>query len=179
MKEDEVTEKDEVIETISELVENASIFDSRGYSIVKVTKDGIEKKIKLPIKSTGVKEYQDELSGKAPKPPATKEFIKKGSPEGKALGIPHDQIAIVFDTTDEAYVDALNAFNQEFYWRVALFALDVSWTKSDGTAANTYEEKKKVLQSNGVTFYQIRRICNDVDSLTQFAEDRQDFLSGS
>ena len=167
------------IETVSELMENASVFDSRGYSVVKVTKDGEVKKIKLPIKSTGVKEYQDELSGKAPKPPLTKELVKKGSPEGKELGLPHDKIVIIFDTTDEKYVDDLNAFNQDFYWRVALFALDVKWTKSDGMAADTYETKKQILQSNGVTFYQIQRICKDVDALTQFAEDRQDFLSES
>jgi len=169
----------ETIRTISELVENESVFDSRGYSIVKVTKDGVEEKLRLPIKSSGVAEFMEKLAGDGPRPPVTRTVIKKNSPEGRELGLPHDQMTIVFDTTDEGYVDALNAHNKEFNWKVAIFALDIKWTMEGGREAQTYEEKKKVLSNNGITINHINRIYQDVEALTQFTEDREDFLSGS
>jgi hypothetical protein len=165
------------IRVISELIEGENLFDSHGYSVIKITKDGEPEKVKIPIKSTGVAEYQRKLEGKAPRPPVTKELIKKGSKEGKALGLPHDKIALVFDTTDEKYVDAVENHNLELGWKVAIFALDMTLKKKGGTVAESYEDKKAVLQSSGITFHHINRILKDVNALTQFAEDREDFLS--
>ena len=165
------------IQSISELVENAGLFDSRGFSVVKVTRCGEKKLVKLPIRSAGVAEYQAELSQAAPRPPVTKQLIKRNSAEGKALGLPHDTICIVFDTTDEDYVNAMDKHNEDFAWRVAVFALDLDWKKADGTKAETFEEKKKILQSNGITGYQRDKIYNDVGELTRYAEKREDFLS--
>ena len=167
----------EELETISELVEDAGLFDSRGYSTVKVTKDGKEKLIQLPIRSAGVDQFKAELSKKAPRPPVTKQFIKKGSAEGKALGLPHDSVVMVFDTTDEAYNDAMNAYNEDFAWRVAVFALDVNWKKKDGSLAEKFEDRKAILQSNGITDHQRTKIYQDVGDLTRYAEEREDFLS--
>ena len=167
------------LKTISELVENAGVFDSRGYSTIKVTKAGEQSLIRLPIKSAGVAEFQLELSNKAPRPPITKQFVKRGSKEGQALGLPHDTIVQVFDTTDEQYTDALEKHNEDFAWRVAVFALDLSWKKADGTEATTFEDKKKILQSNGITGHQRDKIYRDVGDLTKYAEDREDFLSES
>ena len=169
----------EEIRVISELIEGDRLFDSHGYSIIKVTKNGVAEKVKIPIKSTGVAEYQRVLEGKAPRPPITKELIKKGSKEGRALGLPHDKIALVFDNTDEKYIDALEKHQQEFAWKVAIFALDMTLKKKDGTQAGSYEEKRAVLQSSGITGFHIDRIFKDVNALTQFAEDREDFLSGT
>jgi len=177
----------EDIEVISELIEGENLFDSRGYSVVKITK--IEKQdtgkdlavvhaIKLPIKSTGVAEYQEQLKSKTPVPPITKEFVKKNSPEGKELGLPHDRMVQVFDLTDIKYVDDLEKFNQELNWRVAIYALDMVLKKADGSIAETYEEKKQVLKTSGITLFHINKILRDVNDLTLWAEDRQDFLSG-
>ena len=165
------------IETISELIAEGALFDSRGFSIVKVTKDGISQSKKLPIKSTGVAEFQEKLSGKAPKPPRTFERIKKDSDEGRKMGLKHDQMMTVFDVTDDEYVNALEKHTQEFLWQIAIFALDLKWKKADGNEAKTFDEKKEILKSNGITGHHIDKIYNDVILLTQFAEDRQDFLS--
>lgn len=165
------------IEVISELVENAEIFNSTGYSIVKVTRKGDTKKLKLPIKSTGVADYMERLSAKAPRPPVTKELIKKNSEEGKQLGIPHNQLIQIFDTTDEKYIERLERHNNDFTWRVAIFALDLDWKLSDGTVANDFESKKRILQSNKITMHHIEQIFRDVQDLTQFSEEREDFLS--
>ena len=172
-------ENAERTDIVSELVEDAGIFDSRGYSVVKVTKNGVEQNLKLPIKSTGVHEYQDVLSAKAPRPPVKKELVKKKSDEGKTLGLPHDQFVMMFDLTDEAYIDAQEKHINEFNWRVAVFALDLAWIKKDGSTAESYEEKKKILQSNEITGHQINKIFMDVQALTQYAEDRENFLSGN
>ena len=108
---------------ISELIEGEKTFDSYGYSLVKITRDGEEKHLELPIKSTGVAEFQEELTGKAPRPPVKKEVIKKDSLEGKALGLDEDRLMQVFNNTDETYIDALSKHNQEFIWRIIVFAL--------------------------------------------------------
>lgn len=164
---------------VSELVEGAGAFDSSGISVVKVTKGGDAGELRLPIKSTGLTEYQETLTARAPRPPTKKELIKKGSDDGKALGLPHDQMVIMFDLTDEGYIDRQQKHIEDFNWRVAVFALDVTWTKKDGSIAESYEDKKLILQSNRITGHQINKIFSDVQALTQFAEDREDFLSGS
>jgi len=164
---------------VSELIEDGNLFESKGYSHVKVTKNGEKKPLRLPIKSTGVAEYQQELSGKAPRPPVMRQLVRKDSPQGKELGLSHDQVMIVFDTTDEKYIDDLTAHQVDFAWKIAIFALDISWKKKDGSEAKAYEDKKKILQSNGITNAQINRIYKDVNDLTQFEADRQDFLSGN
>jgi len=172
----------DTIEIVSELIEGEAIFDSRGYSKIKLTRliDGAPTvtPINLPIKSTGVAEYQAELNAKAPVPPVTKEFVKKNSPEGKALGLPHDRIVQMYDTTDQAYVDKLDEFQRDLNWRVAIFALDMTLKLANGTVAEAYEDKKKVLQTSGITGFHINKILRDVNDLTLWAEDRQDFLSG-
>ncbi len=214
----------EKVETISELVAGKSLFDSRGFTIVKTTgaghecakckekfiitpekctaeildlKDGkmdesakyklcggivfedcnIASRKRLSIKSTGVAEFQEELSGKAPKPPRTFERIKKNSKEGQAMGLKHDQMMHVFDPTDEDYIDALEKHTQYLLWQVVVFALDISWKKADGTEAKDFEEKKEILKTNNISGHQVDKIYTDVQLLTQFEEDRQDFLS--
>jgi len=165
------------VETISELVADGLLFDSKGFTVIKVTKDGDEKKLRLPIKSTGVAEFQEELSGKAPKPPRTFERIKKGSEQGREMGLKHSQMMVVFDNTDNDYIDALEKHNQEFLWQIAVFALDINWKKKDGLLAESFEDKRDILKSNNITGHQINKIYKDVSLLTQFEEDRQDFLS--
>jgi hypothetical protein len=173
-------EKNE-IRVISELIENAGLFESRGYSIVKITtvgpdKTSVEASLKIPIKSTGVAEYQEKLTGNAPRPPVVRETIKKDSKEGKDRGLIADQEVRFFDETDEDYIDALNKHNQEFLWQVVVFALDAKLKMTSGEYAQTYEEKKRVLQSNHITRHHVNRIFKDVQNLTQFTEDRDDFL---
>lgn len=164
---------------ISELVENQNLFDSSGYSVLKVTKSGVTKKLKLPIKSTGVAEFQAELSGKAPRPPVRFETIKKGSKEGQLLGLRHDRMVQIFDETDEAYINAFEEHNQNFIWRVVVFAIDLAWTKADGAKAKTFEEKRQILKTNGLTMHHATRIFRDVQNLTQLREDQEDFLPES
>lgn len=171
--------KDDKPRRVSELIEGEKIFDSSGFSLVKITRKGVEEFLELPIKSTGVGEFQEELTGKAPRPPVKKELIKKDSAEGKALGLAHDRLVQVFDNTDEKYIDALEKHNQDFIWQIVVFALDISWKKKDGSLATTYEEKKEILKSTGITGSHTDQIFGDVQNLTRIQEDQEDFLSVS
>jgi len=164
---------------ISELIEDEKLFDSTGFSLVKVTKEGKEEFIELPIKSTGVDELQAQLSGKAPRPPVKRLLIKKGSPEAKEMGLQHNKFEDVFDNTDEEYITALEQHNNNFLWQTVIFALDLALKKKDGSAASTFKEKKAVLKSNGITLEHANQIFMDVKKLTQLQEDREDFLSES
>jgi hypothetical protein len=164
---------------LSTLVENESIFVCKGYSTIKVTRDGKAELFKLPIKTNGVAEYQEKIASQAPRPPSTMEFVKADSAEGRALGLTKDALQRVFDLTDEAYVKAINAHNDEFNWRVAVYGLDIEWKKADGRLAETYEEKKAILASNGITGPQLTKIFFDIGELSRFAMEREDFLSAS
>ena len=164
---------------ISELIQGEKTFDSYGFSLLKITRNGIEELLELPIKSTGVAEFQEELTGKAPKPPVKKEMIKKDSLEGKLLGLDEDRLMQVFDNTDEEYIDALEKHNQGFIWQIVVFALDISWKKQDGTDATTFEEKKAILKSTGITSSHTDQIFKDVLALSRMTEVMADFLSGN
>jgi len=162
---------------ISELIEGSKLFDSSGFALVKVTKSGKEELLELPIKSTGVDELQEKLSSKAPRPPVRKELIKKNSKEGRELGLSHDKFEQVFDNTDEDYIFALDKHNQNFIWQTVIFALDLKLKKKDSSEAMTFEEKKEILKSNGLTLDHVNQIFEDVQKLTKLQEDREDFLS--
>ena len=164
---------------ISQLVEGENLFDSRGYSIVRVTKAGVPQDLKLPIKSTGVAEYREKLSGQAPRPPVKHEVIKAASLEGQLLGLKKDALRTVFDATDETYIDRLDKHNREFTWKVAVFALDLEWKRKDGSAVESFEEKKQILQANGISMNQINQIFRDVKALTTLKGDQEDFLPES
>ena len=122
------------IETISELVENQMAFECKGYSVVKLTIDGVETPKRVPIKSTGVTEFQEKLSQKAPRPPTIEQPGKDGQP-----GIR------IFDHTDEKYIDDQEKHLQDFQWRLVAFAVDAKLTMANGETAKTIDEKLKVL----------------------------------
>lgn len=164
---------------ISEFIEGKRTFESTGFSLVKLTTNGVEEPVRLAIKSTGVAEFQEELTGKAPRPPVKKEVIRKDSLEGKLLGLEEDRLMQVFDNTDEDYIDALEKHNQGFIWQIVVFALNISWKKKDGSEATTFEEKKLILKSTGITSSHTDQIFKDVLALSRMTEVMTDFLSGN
>lgn len=172
-------EKEKKPKRISELIQGEKTFDSYGYALVKITRDGVEELLELPIKSTGVAEFQEELTGKAPRPPVKKEVIKKDSLEGKLLGLDEDRLMQVFDNTDDDYIDALEKHNQDFIWQIVVFALYISWKDKAGREVATFEEKKAILKSTGITSSHTDRIFKDVMALSRMTEVAEDFLSGN
>lgn len=172
-------EAKQTIETISALVADGRLFDSTGYSVVQVTKDGEHMPLRLPIKSTGVADFQEKLAAKAPRPPVRYETHPKGSPVALELGSRVAVQVLVFDNTDEAYLEELETHNQKFTWQVAVSGLAVDWKRSDGSLVEEMEEKIAILKANGITGHQIQKIFADVQALTLLDEDRKDFLSAT
>lgn len=176
------------IQTISALVENDAVFQCSGYSEINISYRDIDdndqpctkvKTVRVPIKTAGVLEFQEQMTAKAPRPPVTTKIIRAGTPEANEYGIDKDFEIVVFDHTDEAYVDALDKHNRDFIWRVAVFAIDVEWKKQDGTTVELFEDRKMILASTGISGPQLDRIYQDIIKLARFREDREDFLSGS
>jgi hypothetical protein len=169
------------IKDIAELVEGQSLFESNGYSVLKIVRRGQNGQnvlcpVRLPIKSAGVSEFMRKLSMQAPKPPAKKEWVETGSEEAEKLGMTESGYVMMFDQTDERYQDQMEKWDKDFFYQVAVFALDISW-KTSGGEATTYEEKRRILESNGITRQHLLQIFQDVTLLTRFQEGRFDFLS--
>ena len=167
------------VQKVSELVSGQNLFESNGLTRLKVTKDGKPEILEFKIKSTGAADYIDSLMEQAPEPPKRIETIKKGSKEGQALGLKHSEMHVKYDHTDPEYVKELDDHNQKFIWRVAIFALDTKWTKTDGSQAESFDEKVEILKDNGIHGHHIDQIYEDAVALTQHSEDKQDFLSDS
>jgi hypothetical protein len=167
------------IETVSALMEGGNLFESSGYAYVKVTKAGAAKALKLPVKSTGVDEFMDKLAELAPQPPVITKTVPRDSAEGQALGLATDGPVQMFDLTDAAYMEKLKAHNQDFIWRVVIFALDMEFKTKDGQVVDDFETKKAILKSNGITWAHANQVYADVEKLTRFAEEREDFLSAN
>lgn len=164
------------VQRISELVSGCNLFESHGLTRLRVTKNGKHEILEVPIKSTGAADQIDELRENAPEPPKRLEKIDKDSDQGKELGLTVSEMYVCYDNTDPAYIKALDDHNQNFIWRLAVFALDIKWTKKDGTEATTFEEKVEILKSNGIHGHHMDQIHKDAIALTKHSEGKQDFL---
>ena len=61
-------DKENDVEILSEMVEDEGLFESRGYSVVKVTRDGKAGKLRLSISTRGVSDLMGEINAGAPRP---------------------------------------------------------------------------------------------------------------
>lgn len=163
---------------IKAIIQGDELFHSRGSSIIKVTKDGQERLLEIPIRSAGVNELMEDLAGRAPKPPVRKDLVRRDSPEGRALKLTQDRLVQVFDLTDEKYTARLAGHERDFVWAVVIQALDVEFKDSQGQTAGDPEAKKDILKASGLTGEHLARIIRDVRDLTRLAEEEEDFLSG-
>ncbi len=164
------------VRRLSQIVESDAAFVSKGLARLKITEGGQPVAIEVPIKSTGLDEYRKALADKAPRPPVVFELFRKGSPEAKELGVNADVKVARFDTTDQAYVDANDAYFKEMAWRLAVFAIDCPLIMADGRPAETYEEKRRVLAAQGITGHHLDRIAEAVQDLSRFSAEQEDFL---
>lgn len=153
------------------------LFDSWGVSRVLVTRDGRRTILELPIRSNGVWELMEELARRAPRPPLRTEWVTVDSPTGKALGLSRDQAVHLFDVTDQTYVDRLRDHQAEVFWRVIVQAVDVEMADDRDQPAEGFEDRRKVLREAGITESHAAKIYRDVQVLTKFEEESEDFSS--
>ena len=164
---------------LTEFVVGKTSFLSRGYSEIKITEDGKEKPIRLPIRSVGIVELQEALKQNEPRPPEKAIVVKKDSPQGRALDLDKDTPVIAVDLADAAYRTAIEEYRKDFMWRTVVMALDVRFRDGDGKDITDPERIKEVLKASGITGHHLDQIILDVNALTARREARADFLSGS
>jgi len=164
---------------LTEFVVGETSFLSRGYATIKLTQDDEEKLLKLPIKSIGIMELQEELRKDEPRPPEKTVVIKAESPQGKILSLERDTPIISLDMSDPEYRRAAEEFRKDFMWRTVIMGLDMRFKDSDGKPITDPERIKEVLQASGITGHHLDQIIVDINRLTARREARADFLSGN
>jgi hypothetical protein len=164
---------------ITEFVLGENLFQSDGYSTIKVTKAGKSVISRLPIRSIGVIELKDRMEKDAPKPPKKLKKIFKNSDLAKELGIDKDGYVEVFDFADPTYVKESEEFRTSLFWQMVVLAINAEFVnKVTGEKITDYKQKMEILKSSGITSQHLDQILTDVMRLTADSEGTADFLSG-
>ena len=163
-------------ERVAEIRAEEALFESRGFSRVKVTRAGQAQVLEIPIRSSGVWELMEELSAQAPRPPFRAEWIAADSDLGRQLGLDRDRPVMLFDTTDPDYIDRLGAHHREVLWRVLTRAVDLPFVDREGRELNDPRERRELLRASGLTEHQAEKIFRDIQRLSKLDEEIEDFI---
>lgn len=162
---------------IKSLVMGDQIFASSGFSTVKITKNGKEEFVDIPIKSFGAEELKAHIREEEPKAPVTRKFIKRNSEEGKAAGISKSMFCDVYNLADNKYQKELTEYQNRQMWRTVAYAVDIEFKDKTNEKATDLDDKVAILKSVGLTFSHVLQIWEDVMKLTKQYDDELDFLS--
>ena len=163
------------IKTIDSFVDVGNIFESTGFSIIRITKNGKPENMRIPIKTGGVDELRRRLGKEAPLPPVITETIEADSPEGVEMGIEEDQLQRIFDYTDKEYGEKMEKHIERVVWALVIQGLRVKWPEG----CDSYGKRKNIMLSKGITHNQVEKLFKDIEALTKSQEDREDFLPGN
>ena len=180
-------DKENDVLEVTEFIEGQPIFESKGISLVKITKviqddDGKPinqiSTLRIPIKSSGVDELVKEFGKESPKPPVVNKVIKPGTDLAKQLGMTEKGWVQGFDLTDPEYIKTLDEHNRLLGMKVVLKGLAVIIKDKEGNIVEDDNEKVRILRGMGLTGEQFTQIANDISMLTKWEEVREDaFLS--
>ena len=163
------------MKTIESFIDVDNIFESTGYSIIRITKNGKPENMRIPITTKGVDELRRRLGKEAPFPPVVIRTVAAGSDEAERLGIDEDCEVKTFDYTEKEYRDKLKDHGERVMWETVIQGLNVVWPAE----CTGMEDKKNLLIKKGITDNQAVKLFNDIAGLTLFQEGREDFLHGS
>jgi hypothetical protein len=180
----EVEEKDPVIGIqhieLTELKDGEEIFGSRGYSNVKVTRDGKIFCTKIPIKSTGVTELIEEFRKKEPKPPAVPVLVNKDSDEGKQMKLTENRWVKMPDLTDAKYLEKKEQYEGDLGIAILAKGIDLPFKGADGNEITDQGQRVQMLKKFGMSSDQFAQIVEDIRSLTMWSEQElMDFFGVS
>ena len=164
---------------ITELRDGSAMFQSRGFAHVKVTKDGEAGVLEIPIRSTGVAEVLEGLRAQAPQPPVKPVLVTHGSPVGQKMKMAPGQKQWVRmpDFGDTDYRKAEEKYQEQATLNVILQGIDVPFTREDGSAIESADEKIQVLRRLGLSMPQFTKLANDIRDLTTLTDkDKEDFF---
>lgn len=155
---------------LTELVEGDDVFNSRGYSNVKVTKDGEVVSVRIPIKSTGITELIEEFRKKEPKPPSVPILINKDSDEGKQMRLTRNEWVRMPDLTDKKYVEQKEQYEGDLGIAILAKGIAIPFVDKNGKPVEDQSEKVRLLKDKGLSSDQFAQIVEDIRALTQWSE---------
>ena len=175
-KSDLKSEDKELIEivTVNELVEGNSLFESKGFSELKVTRGKEVKRLIIPIKSSGVSELMDEFKKKRPSPPIINVVVKPEDPAYKDLRLVKKQHVKTFNLTDESYLNAMDKYETELGLKILLKGLDLVLKDKEGNIIENDDRRIEILKSQGMTGEHFTQIIRDIRKLTAWEEENED-----
>ena len=163
---------------VTELIEGKPIFESKGVSKVKVTRNGDVQTLVFPICSTGVAELIDALAREAPQPPIKNELVKADSELGRQMGLGSKRWVKMPNLADPAYVKAKEKHNQDMGLAIMLQGLELKIKDKTGNVIEDDGQKVKMLKGMGMTGDQFMQIVRDIQSLTKWKEEEEDRFFG-
>ena len=166
----------EMISTIDveELVEGSSIFQSNGISILKVTQNGEVKKLRVPIKSSGVDEVIRNFERKKPRPPIINVVVKPGDSAFKDLNLNRKQHIKTFDFTDEAYLDEVEKYSSQLGLQIVLQGINVVLKDKEKNIIEDDDRKISVLRNMGLSSEHFTQLVRDIRNLTRWEDQNTD-----
>ena len=157
---------------VSVLQEGERLFLSTGYSYVKVTNNGQDQLLKLPIKSEGITELVERFQHEEPRPPVKRIRVEPDSLEGRAIGLRTAQMVDVFDFTDEQYLKQKREHEHKLGLAMVLHGLNVTFKDKSGDVVKDDDKKLSILKEMGMSVEQFQTIINDIRNLTKIEEER-------
>ena len=166
----------ELIQTVdvNELVEGNSIFESKGFSELKVTHGKEVKRLVIPIKSSGVSELIDDFKKKRPQPPVISVVIKPDDPAYKELRLTRKQHIKTFDLTDDVYLDQMDKYETELGLKIVLKGLDLVIKDKAGNIVEDEDRKIEILRGQGITGEHFSQLVGDIQNLTAWDKEKND-----
>ena len=156
------------------------LFESTGYSYVKVTVDGEADVLKLPIRSTGIAERMDRLRASEPKPPIVPTHVRADSQVGRQLKLKQNDWVKMYDLTDEGYLREAEAHQTTVVLELINQGLALEFEEVDGTPVTAAARKLEILRELGMSTAQFQQLVSDINELTTLTEgDRLAFFVGS
>ena len=174
-----VVEETSQIETITltEISETNSPFESSGYSEVKVTHNGVVKKLKIPIKSSGISQLVDSFKSNEPQPPGRKCKVEVGTDIAKDLGITKTQWVFLSDYSDTDYIKEKEKHESDLGMLIVLKGINMTIKDKDGNVVDDDKKKIEILRNIGMTGEQFSQIVRDIGLLTRWEDEKEtDFL---
>jgi len=159
------------VEELTSLKEGSDIFQSHGYSYVKITRDGKSKALKVPIKSSGVTELIEEWKKNEPKPPVHDVLVQKDSEIGKQMKLTDKKWVRMPNLSDPQYQEALEKYQANLGMAIVLKGLALQMLDKDGKEVTDPDKKISILRGMGLSGPQFTQVVEDIRAMTEWSEE--------
>lgn len=159
------------VEEITTLQEGSDVFQSYGYSYLKITRNGKIKALKIPIKSSGVTELIEEWKKNEPKPPIQDVLVKKDSEEGKQMKLTENRWVKMPNLGDAKYVEALDVYQSNLGIAIVQKGLALKMKDKEGVEITNSDKKVDMLKGMGMSGPQFTQMVDDIRAMTEWTEE--------